>query len=145
MRSGSLTRVSMKVTQHLVAQVQLLLYRTIGFMLHFDTFTEIALHFGVIIMHATTNERAIATESYSRFTATKSPSLYITTFSVPYDPPTSVTWLQLLRTQINAGTSTTLISGTQWFTRTRLRALSRLGSPALPAPEAGDIMGLILL
>jgi len=63
------------------------------FVLHFDIFTEIALHFGVIIMHTTANERAIAEEWYSRITSTKTPSLYITTFSA------SLTYLTTLLPQ----------------------------------------------
>ena len=83
----------MKVTQHLVAQVQLLLDRTIGFVLHFDTFREIALYFGVIIVHTTAKKRAIAKEWYNRITFTKSPSLHITSFSA------SLTYLTTLLPQ----------------------------------------------
>jgi len=44
---------------------------------------------------------------------------------IPYGPPTTVTWLQLLRKHTNAGTSTALTAQTHWSTRTQLRALSR--------------------
>jgi hypothetical protein len=44
----------------------------------------------------------------------------------PYSPPTSVTWLQLLRKQSNNDTSTALTAETRWSTRTRLCALSCL-------------------
>jgi len=47
-----------------------------------------------------------------------------------YGPPTSVTWLQLLRKQKNAGTSTAPTAETHWPTRTRLRALSRVVTSA---------------
>lgn len=87
----------MKVTQHLAAQVQLLVDPTIGFALHFYIFTEIALHFGIIIMHTTTNEWAIAKEWYSKITSTKSPSLYITTFSA------NLTYLTTLLPQSHDG------------------------------------------
>jgi hypothetical protein len=54
----------------------------------------------------------------------------MTTFSASlnktYGPPTSVTWLQLLRKQTYTGSSTALTAETRWSTRTRLRALSRL-------------------
>ena len=44
----------------------------------------------------------------------------------PYGPPTSVTWMHLLRKQANNGIFTALIAKTRWSTRTRLRALSLL-------------------
>jgi hypothetical protein len=48
----------------------------------------------------------------------------------PYVYPTSVTWLHLLRKQMNTSTSTVLIAETHWSTRTRLRALPRLVTTA---------------
>ena len=44
----------------------------------------------------------------------------------PHAPPTTVTWLQLLRKQTNTGTTTALTAETRWAARTRLRALSRI-------------------
>ena len=48
----------------------------------------------------------------------------------PYGPPTSVTWLQLLRKRTNTDTSTVLTAETHWSTHTRLRALYRLVTSA---------------
>jgi len=41
-------------------------------------------------------------------------------------PPTTVTWLQLLRKQANIGTSTILFAETSWSTLSRIRALPDL-------------------
>jgi hypothetical protein len=48
----------------------------------------------------------------------------------PYGPPTSVTWLQLLRKQANTGTSAAVTTETHWPMHTRLYALSRLVTSA---------------
>ena len=63
----------------------------------------------------------------------------------PYFPPTSVTWLQLLRKQSNTGTSTTLVAETCGFSRTLTTCDINLWSLTLRAPETGDFVGLILL
>ena len=66
---------------------------------------------------------------YSRITSAESPSFCIifnASLTHLTAPPTSVTWLQLLRKLTNTGTSTALTAGTRWSKRTRLRALSRL-------------------
>jgi hypothetical protein len=42
-------------------------------------------------------------------------------FQKTYAPPTTVTWLQLLRKQTNTGTPNTLTADTYWSARTRLR------------------------
>lgn len=66
----------------------------------------------------------------------------------PYGPPTSATWLQLLRKKMNNGTDTALAAETQRSTRIWLCAHSwldiSLGSLALPASEAGDFVKLNL-
>jgi hypothetical protein len=48
----------------------------------------------------------------------------------PYAPPTSVTWLQLLRKKTSTAISIALTAKTHWSTRTRLYALSRLVTSA---------------
>ena len=68
----------------------------------------------------------------------------------PQSPPTSVTWLQLLRKQTNTGTphrsdcTYTLI-----YAHTTSRTLPtfdiRLGSITLPATKVGDFVELVLL
>ena len=47
-----------------------------------------------------------------------------------YSPPTSVTWVQLLRMQNNTDTSTFLTAETRWFKRTIFRAFSKHVRPA---------------
>jgi hypothetical protein len=42
-----------------------------------------------------------------------------------YGSPPSVTWMELLRKQMNTGTPTSPTAETHWSTRTRIRALSR--------------------
>jgi hypothetical protein len=67
-----------------------------------------------------------------------------------YSPPTSVTWLQLLRKQTNTGISTALAAETHTdlrpydFAHLPTSAMS-LGSLILLATEAGDVVQLILL
>jgi hypothetical protein len=60
-----------------------------------------------------------------------------------YSPPTSVTWLVLLRKQSNTGNSTALIAETLSSTRTLPAHGIILGSLTLPAPEAGEFMKLM--
>jgi len=91
---------------------------------------------------------------YSEITSTKSPSFCMTTFianlanfSVPV-PQSHVCTFYASRQ--STGTCTIQTAEIHWPTRTRLRALCRLGdislgSLTLPAPEAGDFVLLILL
>jgi hypothetical protein len=67
-----------------------------------------------------------------------------------YGPATSVTWLELLRKQTNTGTSTALdCRNTLIYAHTSSRTLPTcdvsLRSLTLPAPEAGDLVEIILL
>jgi hypothetical protein len=62
----------------------------------------------------------------------------------PYCPPTSVTWLQLLCKQTNTGHLNTLIY-THMTSRTLPTCDISLGSLMLTAPEAGDLVELLLL
>ena len=59
-------------------------------------------------------------------------------------PPTSVTWLQLLRKQTNTGAATILIAETLIHARTNKRTLQTctisLDLLTFPAPEAGDFV-----
>jgi hypothetical protein len=57
----------------------------------------------------------------------------------PYGPPSSVTWLQLLRKQMNTGTSTAPTS------RNLTTCDISLGSLKLPSTGAGDFVELLLL
>jgi hypothetical protein len=67
-----------------------------------------------------------------------------------YVPPSSVSWLQLLRKQTNTGTPTTPeCRNTMIYTHTNSRTLPTcdisLGWPTLPTPKAGDFVELLLL
>jgi hypothetical protein len=64
-----------------------------------------------------------------------------------YGPPTSVTWLHLLRKQTNTGTSTALTAETHWiYAHTiSLTLLICDASLGLPASEAGHFVQLNML
>lgn len=78
----------------------------------------------------------------------KSPSFCMKTFKreshKTYGPPASVTLLQLLCKHTNTGISTVLIANTMIYAHTTSFTF-RLGSPTLPASEAGDFLELLLL
>jgi hypothetical protein len=91
MRSGSLMGASKKVTQHLAAQDELLLDRTIDFVLHLDTFTEIALHFAAHYGQRADDCRRVVEHDYIHKVSLIIHDNLQRESHKPYGPPTSVT------------------------------------------------------